>query len=235
MPQSLRTQRALVLLSGGQDSTSCLWWALDQFGSVEAVSFDYGQRHVDLELRAARRIVARAEVKHHEVIPVASLSHLGGSALVEPEYPIDGEGPNGLPRTFVPGRNVLFLTIAAAHAYRRGISHLVTGVCQTDYSGYPDCRDATIKAIELAVSLGLDRPLTIHAPLMWLTKAETVELAERLPGCLAALAWSHTCYEGTYPPCSKCPACEIRARGFAEAGVPDPLLDRAKQEGLVPA
>ncbi len=129
-----------------------------------------------------------------------------------------------LPVTFVPGRNLIFLTFAAAHAYRHGIRHLVTGVAQTDYSGYPDCREDTIAALQKAVSLGMDREFTIHTPLMQRSKKETVELAVRLGG-LEAMALTHTCYNGRRPPCGECQACRLRAKGFAEAGVRDPLLD----------
>jgi 7-cyano-7-deazaguanine synthase len=169
------------------------------------------------------------------VVPVASLRHLGGSGLTDPEQSVRDLGPDALPTSFVPGRNLLFLIVAAAYAYRRQIDQVVMGVCQTDFSGYPDCRDGAIKAMQVALQIGLGRALTIHTPLMWLSKAETVRLAETLPGCRAALAWSHTCYEGAYPPCGTCPACVIRARGFSEAGVPDPLIARADAEGLVRA
>ncbi|MDQ5908954.1 MAG: 7-cyano-7-deazaguanine synthase [Pseudomonadota bacterium] len=217
--------QALVVLSGGQDSTTCLYWALRQFGNgqVEAVTFDYGQRH-RLELDCAARVAAQAGVPQ-TVLPINTLAALGGNALTETGIPVqDGvDVQTGLPNTFVPGRNLIFLTFAAALAYPRGIHHLVTGVAQTDYSGYPDCRQATIQALEQAIQLGMAYDLTIHAPLMFKSKADTVRMADEL-GALPALADTHTCYNGVRPPCGECPACRLRARGFAEAGIADPLL-----------
>jgi 7-cyano-7-deazaguanine synthase len=217
-----KAEKALVLLSGGQDSTTCLYWAKAYFGAVEAVSFDYGQRH-QVELEAAKKICAHAGVPH-TIIPVNSLRALGGAALTDERIEIKVP-PEGLPTTFVPGRNILFLTLAAALAYQKGIQHIVTGVCQTDYSGYPDCRSEAIAAIQLAISLGMGRIFYIHTPLMWLTKAETARLAQEV-GALEALSYSHTCYRGVYPPCGECPACQLRAKGFQEAGIPDPILSR---------
>lgn len=224
MPGSWQQESAVVLLSGGQDSTTCLYWAKREFGHVEALSFDYGQRH-RAELDAASRIAHLADV-NHRMLTVASLRELGGGGLTSDTTPIDEYLENGLPTSFVPGRNVLFLTLAAAFAYQREIHHLVTGVCQTDYSGYPDCRAETIAAVQLAVSLGMDTRFYIHTPLMWLTKAESVHLARDV-GAMDALAYSHTCYNGDFPPCGKCPACELRAKGFEIAGFPDPLIERA--------
>jgi 7-cyano-7-deazaguanine synthase len=217
--------QSLVVLSGGQDSTTCLYWALRQFGSgqVEAVTFDYGQRH-RLELDCAARVAARAGVPQ-TVLPINTFAALGGNALTDAGIPVqDGvDEQTRLPNTFVPGRNLIFLTFAAALAYPRGIRHLVTGVAQTDYSGYPDCRQATIQALEQAIRLGMEYEITIHAPLMFKSKADTVRLANEL-GALSALADTHTCYNGVRPPCGVCPACQLRARGFAEAGMVDPLL-----------
>lgn len=218
-PQSWKQEKALCLLSGGQDSTTCLYWALKHFGAVEAVSFDYGQRH-RIELDAAKEICAHAGVPH-TIIPINSLQALGQSALVDSSQEIVVP-EEGLPTTFVPGRNIIFLTLAAALAYQKGIRHLVTGVCQTDYSGYPDCRDEAISAIQLAISLGMARQFYIHTPLMWLTKAETVKLAQEV-GALEALALSVTCYRGQRPPCGTCPACQLRSKGFREAGIEDPI------------
>ena len=132
-----------------------------------------------------------------------------------------------LPNTFVPGRNLIFLTFAAAYAYQRGIKDIIAGVCQTDYSGYPDCRQNTIEALQVAVNLGMEYQVKIHTPLMWMTKAETVHFAKKV-GALEALAWSHTCYNGKVPPCGECPACGLRAKGFDEAGIMDPLIERTK-------
>lgn len=217
--------QALVVLSGGQDSTTCLYWALRQFGvgQVEAVTFDYGQRH-RLELDCAARVAARAGVAQ-TVLPINTFAALGGNALTDPGVAVQA-GLNmqtGLPNTFVPGRNLIFLTFAAAFAYPRNIHHLVTGVAQTDYSGYPDCRQATLQALEQALRLGMEYEITVHTPLMFKSKADTVRLARDL-GALPALADTHTCYNGIYPPCGECPACQLRARGFAEAGIADPLL-----------
>lgn len=217
--------QALVVLSGGQDSTTGLYWALNRFGAgqVEAVTFDYGQRH-RIELDCAARVAARASVPQ-TVLPINTFAALGGNALTDASIPVQagGDAPTRLPNTFVPGRNLIFLTFAAAFAYSRRIHHLVTGVAQTDYSGYPDCRQATLQALEQAIRLGMEYEIAIHAPLMFKSKADTVRLAHEL-GALPALADTHTCYNGVRPPCGECPACRLRARGFADAGMTDPLL-----------
>ncbi|MGH8222595.1 MAG: 7-cyano-7-deazaguanine synthase QueC [Woeseiaceae bacterium] len=215
-------QRALVLLSGGQDSTTCLYWAINRFGAdeVDTLTFDYGQRH-RIELDAAREVAAFAGVRN-TMLHVDTFRELGGNALTDPAIEVE-EPAEGLPNTFVPGRNLVFLTYAAALAWQRDILHLVTGVAQTDYSGYPDCRQPTLSALEDALRLGMEREFRIHAPLMRRSKRQTVELAREL-GALPAMALTHTCYEGSRPPCGSCPACRLRARGFAEAGVADPLL-----------
>lgn len=219
---------AICVTSGGQDSTTCLFWAVQRFAPVLALAFDYGQRH-RLELQAAQTVCQLAHVPL-VILPLDIFRHLGGTALLDPDQEIrpDG-GRGGLPNTFVPGRNLLFLTVAAAFAYQRDIADLVIGTCQTDYSGYPDCREQTMHAMEHALVLGMDVPFRLHTPLMHLTKAQTVALAQEV-GALEALAYSHTCYEGIFPPCGRCPACQLRARGFAEAGVLDPLLVRAQHE-----
>ncbi|UTH72598.1 7-cyano-7-deazaguanine synthase QueC [Chromobacterium sp. IIBBL 290-4] len=221
------SEKALVVLSGGQDSTTCLYWALQRFGAgnVEAVTFDYGQRH-RIELDCARKIAALAGVRQ-TVLPIDTFAAIGGNALtdsgIEPET--GARDDDALPNTFVPGRNLIFLTFAAAFAYTRGARHLVTGVAQTDYSGYPDCRENTLKALEVAIRLGMDSRVELHMPLMYLSKAQTVTLAQQV-GAMDALAWSHTCYNGEVPPCCHCASCELRAKGFAEAGVADPLVER---------
>ncbi|WP_028535536.1 7-cyano-7-deazaguanine synthase QueC [Paludibacterium yongneupense] len=220
-------QKALVVLSGGQDSTTCLYWAIERFGhgNVSAVTFDYGQRH-RVELESARHIAAMAGVPQ-TVLPIDTFAAIGGNALTDDAIVPETEkaAPDALPNTFVPGRNLVFLTFAAALAYTRGCRHLVTGVAQTDYSGYPDCRENTLKALELALRLGMDSRIELHAPLMYMTKAETVHLAQQC-GAMEALAWSHTCYNGEQPPCGHCASCLLRAQGFAEAGVADPLVER---------
>jgi len=218
---------ALVLFSGGQDSTVCLAWALSRFDRVETVGFDYGQRHAT-ELKARPVILEklraqyRARLGDDHLLPLAVLKDIGGSALTD-DLKIE-MGENGLPTSFVPGRNVMFLTAAAALGYRRGIADLVGGMCETDYSGYPDCRDETVQATARALSLGLARDVRVHTPLMRLDKAATWRLAEELGG--AALVKlivedSVTCYEGDRTQrhdwgygCGVCPACTLRAAGF---------------------
>ena len=223
-------RKALVLFSGGQDSTACLAWALERYAEVETVGFDYRQRHrIELdcrvtvlhELRAQfPRWAARLGDDHR--IDAGVLAQLGDSALTR-ERAIEMQD-NGLPNTFVPGRNLLFLTLAAALAYRRGATVLVAGMCETDYSGYPDCRDNTLKAMQVALSLGLGAPLTLETPLMFIDKAATWALAQTLGGdALTTLIveHSHTCYlgeRGTRRPwghgCGECPACRLRRKGF---------------------
>jgi 7-cyano-7-deazaguanine synthase len=221
--------RALVLFSGGQDSTACLAWALERHAHVETIGFDYGQRHrIELECRGTVReeIVRRfpqwaPRLGPDHLLDLALLGQISDTALTA-ERAIELQS-DGLPNTFVPGRNLLFLTFAAAVAYRRGLGVLVGGMCETDYSGYPDCRDNTMKAMQVALSLGLDRPLTVETPLMFLTKAQTWALTERLGGgVLNALIveHTHTCYLGERGElhawgrgCGRCPACELRRRG----------------------
>ncbi len=219
------TAKALVVLSGGQDSTTCLYWAMDRFGNenVSSLTFDYGQRH-RIELDCARQIAEFASVPN-AVLPIDTFSALGGDALTDSDVQVaPGVDENtGLPNTFVPGRNLIFLTFAAAFAYQRGITNLVTGVAQTDYSGYPDCREETMRSLQTALRDGMESEIQIHTPLMHLSKKETVELANEL-GALPVMAMTHSCYNGQRPPCGTCPACELRAKGFAEAGVKDPLV-----------
>lgn len=221
---------ALVVFSGGQDSTTCLYWARERFSSILALTFDYGQRHYR-ELESAKQISRLAGV-NHETIDVGSifagLSPLTDRSLTVQSFAPDAPLPGGLADTFVPGRNILFLTIAANRAYVAGCDSLIIGVAQQDYGGYPDCREDFISKMELAVSSGLDRKVQIIAPLMDLTKAETVALAKSLPGCMDALALSTTCYNGAFPPCGTCHSCILRQRGFAEAGVVDPLVAQSQ-------
>lgn len=221
---------ALVLFSGGQDSTACLAWALERYAHVETIGFDYRQRHrIELECRVRLLHELRAQfapwaarLGDDHVIDAGVLAQLGDSALTA-ERGIEMQA-NGLPNTFVPGRNLLFFTLAAALAYRRGASVLVAGMCETDYSGYPDCRDNTLKALQVALSLGLDAPMTIETPLMFVDKAGTWALAQQLGGhALTALIieHSHTCYLGERGKrhawgygCGACPACKLRRAGF---------------------
>lgn len=224
--------KAIVLLSGGQDSTTCLFWALTMFDEVRAVSLVYGQRHA-AEIEAARTIANVAKVEHN-VVHLPVLGELSDSDLVRNETAINADGgrpdmtmPQGLPTSFVPGRNALFLTVAAAYAVKHDARDIVTGVCQTDYSGYPDCRREFIDAQERALTLAMPSsagPIRIHTPLMYMTKAETVRLALRLPDCWEALRYSLTCYNGKRPGCGTCPACALRAKGFAEANEQDPAI-----------
>lgn len=219
---------ALIVLSGGQDSTTCLYWAIDTYGrdNVDTVTFNYGQRH-SIELNCAKKVSDIAGVSN-TVLPINTFSVLGGSALTdEIDVKTDVDSKTNLPNTFVPGRNLIFLTYAAAFAYQRDIHHLVTGVAQTDYSGYPDCREDTIQSLNKTINLGMEYDITIHTPLMQKSKKETVEMARDL-GALEAMAYTHTCYNGQQPPCGKCPACLLRAKGFEEAGIADPLAERFK-------
>jgi 7-cyano-7-deazaguanine synthase len=227
-------EKALVLFSGGQDSTTCLAWALDRFAMVETIGFDYGQRHrVELACRAT--IVRRlrrdfpdwaGKLGDDHVLDLGILGSLSDTALTREVEIASGEG--GLPNTFVPGRNLLFFTFAAALGYRRGARHLVGGMCETDYSGYPDCRDDTLKALQATLSLGMDRRFVVHTPLMWRDKAATWALAEALGGrALVELVRdeTHSCYLGERGEphawgcgCARCPACELRRKGWEAYG-----------------
>ena len=224
--------KALVLFSGGQDSTTCLAWALERYEHVETIGFDYGQRHrIELECRLSILQEVRnrfpnwaKRLGEDHVLDLKLLGQISDTAMTA-EKTIEFE-KNGLPNTFVPGRNLLFLTFAATIAYRRGLTVLVGGMCETDYSGYPDCRDNTLKATQVALSLGMDAPLIIETPLMWLDKAQTWRLAENLGGQdLVSLIQeeSHTCYLGTRQDkhewgygCGTCPACELRKTGYEQ-------------------
>ncbi len=224
-----KMEKALVVLSGGQDSTTCLYWAIDKFGheNIDTITFDYGQRH-SIELESAVKV---AEVAHvpNIIVPINTFGFLGGNSLADSDIEVKNEldENTNLPNTFVPGRNLIFMTFAAAYAYQKGIKHLVTGVAQTDYSGYPDCRDETMKALANSINLGMEAEFELHTPLMFMSKAETVELAQKC-GAMDALAWSHTCYNGKFPPCGECPACQLREAGFKDAGVLDPIFLRGK-------
>jgi len=222
---------ALVLFSGGQDSTACLAWALDRYARVETVGFDYGQRHrIELDCRQTVRAELAAGFPHwaarlgdDHLLDLRLLGQLSDTALTS-ERAIDFAA-NGLPNTFVPGRNLLFLGFAAALAYRRGASVLVGGMCETDYSGYPDCRDNTLKAMQVALSLGLDAPMVVETPLMWLSKAQTWALSHALGGDRLndlIVEHTHTCYLGERGlrhawghGCGHCPACQLRQAGHA--------------------
>lgn len=222
---------ALVLFSGGQDSTVCLAFALDRYARVETVGFDYGQRHgIELECRAQVRaeIAARfpdwaARLGPDHMLDISSFGAIGDTTLTS-QAEIEMTA-SGLPSTFVPGRNLVFFTYAAALGYRRGLHVLVGGMCETDYSGYPDCRDGTLRALEQALRLGTEIPFIIETPLMWCTKAQTWALAEALGGAAFVdliIEETHTCYRGERGQrhdwgygCGTCPACELRAKGYA--------------------
>ncbi|MGW9946525.1 7-cyano-7-deazaguanine synthase [Rhizobium leguminosarum] len=221
---------ALVLFSGGQDSTTCLAWALDRFERVETVGFDYGQRH---RIELACRNTLRAEMTalnpvwadrlgDDHTISLAALGEISDTALTSGMQIEMSE--SGLPNTFVPGRNLIFLTFAAALAYRRGLKHIVGGMCETDYSGYPDCRDDTIKALQVALNIGMEKRFVLDTPLMWIDKAQTWQLAKDLGGGALVdiiVRDSHTCYLGERGEfhdwgygCGTCPACDLRAKGY---------------------
>ncbi|MBB3235993.1 7-cyano-7-deazaguanine synthase QueC [Phyllobacterium endophyticum] len=224
------TDGALVLFSGGQDSATCLAWALSRFDRVETVGFDYGQRHrIELEVRSQFRGALRRTFSEwaerlgdDHLLDAGIIGQLGSTAMTQ-DIAIE-MADNGLSNTFVPGRNLLFFTLAGALAYRRGLRVIVGGMCETDYSGYPDCRDDTLKAQQVALSLGLDRRMTIETPLMWLDKAETFALARDLGGqslLNLIMEHTHTCYLGDRTQrhnwgygCGTCPACELRANGW---------------------
>lgn len=223
---------ALVLFSGGQDSTVCLAWALERFERVETVGFAYGQRHVvELDVRprvrddlAALKPEWGQRLGDDHMVPLDVLGSISETALTRDVAITMEEG--GLPNTFVPGRNLLFFTFAAALAYRRGLKHLVGGMCETDFSGYPDCRDDTLKALQVALTLGMDRRFVVDTPLMWIDKAATWALADELGGRALVdviVEDTHTCYQGERGlrhdwgyGCGQCPACDLRAQGFAK-------------------
>ncbi|MFO8017351.1 MAG: 7-cyano-7-deazaguanine synthase QueC [Promethearchaeia archaeon] len=225
---------ALVVFSGGQDSTTCLIWALRKFEEVTAISFKYNQRH-EVELKWAKKIVQALrenkkikmnwlngnKIVEHKIVKIPFISNLLETAMIQ-EDEITTNAETGLPTTFVPGRNILFLTIAASWAYQKHIDNLVTGVGQTDFSGYPDCRNSTMKSLQNTLTLGLERGMMIHTPLMRKTKADTVRMMDEL-GDIELFKYTHTCYRGERPACGECPACKLRLKGFQEAGIEDPL------------
>jgi 7-cyano-7-deazaguanine synthase len=242
-------KKALVVLSGGQDSTTCLLWAKAMFDEVHAISFDYGQKH-RVELEAAQKVAHLCGVASHEIVNVQGLLR-GRSPLVDPSTPLetysgfeqmDKTIGNRVELTFVPLRNLLFLVVAGNYALAKDCFTLVTGVCQMDNANYPDCTEVFILKAEMVLheALGMARPdyyasgkpqLSIEAPLLFLSKDETVHLAQQYEGWEAALAESHTCYAGQVPPCGKCHACILRAEGFRRAGVVDPLVAKWEAAG----
>lgn len=210
----MNKESALVVFSGGQDSTTCLFWALKHFKEVQALTFSYGQKHV-LEVEMARKIAEKAGVAWN-TMDVSFISQLSHNSLTDTSIIMDQDKPtDGPPNTFVPGRNLFFLSVAAVYARERSINHLVTGVSQTDFSGYPDCRDAFIKALNVALNLGMDEQFVIHTPLMWIDKAQTWAMADKLGVFDLVRHETLTCYNGIPGDgCGECPACKLRRIGL---------------------
>ncbi|ENH96335.1 7-cyano-7-deazaguanine synthase [Gracilibacillus halophilus YIM-C55.5] len=206
-------QKAVVVFSGGQDSTTCLFWALERFEEVELVTFDYNQRHKE-EIKVAKEIANDQNLAHH-ILDMSLLNQLAPNALTRNDMEVE-EGEDGeLPNTFVPGRNLLFLSFASILAKQIGAKHIVTGVCETDYSGYPDCRDIFIKSLNVTLNLSMEDDFVVHTPLMWLDKAETWELADQLQAFDYVREHTLTCYNGVRGDgCGECPACQLRQKGL---------------------
>lgn len=209
----LRDEKAIVVFSGGQDSTTCLFWALQTFKEVEAVTFNYQQRHV-AEIECAKEIAKELNVKHH-ILDMSLLNHLAPNALTRDDIEVKAGENDELPSTFVPGRNLLFLSFAGILANQVGAKHLITGVCETDFSGYPDCRDNFIKSLNVTLNLAMDEHLVIHTPLMWLDKAETWKMADEMGKLEYVRTKTLTCYNGIKGDgCGTCPACQLRSNGY---------------------
>jgi len=232
-----RKSAAMVVLSGGQDSTTCLFWAKQWFEPLHAVTFNYGQRH-SRELEAAAAVAKLAGVASHEIIDVpgvlrsrSPLTDRTAELETYTDYAsMDRIIGDRVELTFVPMRNAFFLTLAANIALAKDCFNLITGVCQADNANYPDCRQTFVHAQEHTINQALGiKDFRIIAPLMDMSKASSIRLAQTVPGAMAALAYSHTCYAGEYPPCGKCHACVLRAEGFNQAGVEDPLVVRARE------
>lgn len=213
----MATTKALVVFSGGQDSTTCLIDALNTYDEVHAITFDYGQRHSQ-EIEVALKIGKQLNIKSHKVLDVTAINELAISSLTRDNIPVSNElSNNGLPNTFVPGRNIVFLTYACIHAYQLGIKDIITGVCETDFSGYPDCRDDFIRSLNLSCNLGMDNAFNIKTPLMWLNKAETWGLADKHNMLEYIQNNTLTCYNGILGKgCGECPACLLRLNGLEE-------------------
>lgn len=234
--------KALVVLSGGQDSTTCLYWAKNTFDEVHAITFNYGQKH-SIELDAARKVAEMAGVASHQFVNIPNILK-GRSPLVNPNEKLEQYEDfdsmdeiigDRVELTFVPMRNAFFLTVAANYALEKDIYKLVTGVCQQDNANYPDCRNEFIRLQEQTINsaLGLLSTFKIYTPLMYMSKADSIKMAKTFPGCMEALAYTHTAYDGQYPPVGKDHATVLRAQGFYEANTPDPLVVRAYKEGLM--
>jgi 7-cyano-7-deazaguanine synthase len=213
--KNMKNSKALVVFSGGQDSTTCLFWALEQFKEVEAVTFDYNQRH-SLEIECAKNIANELGVRHH-ILDMGLLNQLAPSALTRDDIDVKDGQDGELPSSFVPGRNLVFLTFAGILASQIGAKHIVTGVCETDFSGYPDCRDIFVKSLNVTLNLSMDSQFVIHTPLMWIDKAETWKLADELGALDFIREKTLTCYNGVIADgCGECPACKLRQRGLEE-------------------
>ncbi len=211
----MKNEKAVVVFSGGQDSTTCLFWALKEFGEVEAVTFDYNQRH-RTEIDCAKDIARELGIKHH-ILDMSLLNQLAPNALTRNDIEVKDGEDGGLPSTFVPGRNLLFLSFAGVLASQVNAKHIVTGVCETDFSGYPDCRDVFIKSLNVTLNLSMDENFVIHTPLMWLNKAETWKLADELDALEFVRTKTLTCYNGIIADgCGICPACKLRKKGLDE-------------------
>ncbi|WP_171970150.1 MULTISPECIES: 7-cyano-7-deazaguanine synthase QueC [Staphylococcus] len=212
MQHTLDQNKAIVVFSGGQDSTTCLFYAKKHFKDVTLVTFNYGQRH-DTEIEVAKKIAQEQNVEHH-ILDMSLLSQLTPNALTQHDLKIE-DTEDGIPNTFVPARNLLFLSFAGALAYQIKAKHIITGVCETDFSGYPDCRDSFIKSMNITLNLSMDRDFVIHTPLMWLDKAQTWELADDLGVLNYIRENTLTCYNGIIGDgCGECPACQLRSRGL---------------------
>ncbi|GAB1612865.1 7-cyano-7-deazaguanine synthase QueC [Mammaliicoccus lentus] len=214
MSETLKNDKALVVFSGGQDSTTCMFYAKENFKEVELVTFQYGQRH-DLEIEVAENIAKEQGLKHH-ILDMSLLSQLSPNALTDHNMEIENN-EDGIPNTFVPARNLLFLSFAGALAYQIGAKHIITGVCETDFSGYPDCRDSFIKSMNLSLNLSMDKDFVIHTPLMWLNKQETWALSDELGALDYVRERTLTCYNGVIADgCGECPACKLRNQGLSQ-------------------
>lgn len=208
-----KNNKAVVVFSGGQDSTTCLFWALTKYDEVEVVTFDYNQRHNE-EIEVAKEIANDLNVKHH-VLDMSLLSQLSPNALTRDDIEVKDGEDGELPSTFVPGRNLLFLSFATILAKQIGAKHIITGVCETDFSGYPDCRDVFVKSLNVTLNLSMDDQFVVHTPLMWLDKAETWELAAQLDAFNYVREKTLTCYNGVRGDgCGECPACNLRKNGL---------------------
>ena len=220
----MKNEKAVVVFSGGQDSTTCLFWAMENFAEVEAVTFDYNQRH-RLEIECAQHIAKDLGIRHH-ILDMTLLNQLAPNALTREEIEVEEGDEVGLPSTFVPGRNLLFLSFAGVLASQVQARNIITGVCETDFSGYPDCRDVFIKSLNVTLNLSMDEPFVIHTPLMWLNKEQTWELADKLQSFDFVREKTLTCYQGIIADgCGECPACRLRKKGL------DDYLARRQVQG----